>query len=75
MNIDTVVQLISTVGFPIVTCGVLAWYVYKQGEKHDHEVENLRKTLEENTRVLSRLYDLLDIYFKGIERENENGAQ
>jgi cell division protein FtsB len=33
MDVSTIQQLISTVGFPIVCCGFLAWFIYKAFEK------------------------------------------
>lgn len=55
MNVSDLTQLISTVGFPIVMC---LWLVYSQqkiAEKHEEEVDKLRETVENNTKVMIKL--------------------
>jgi len=48
MDVGIITQLISNVGFPIVACWYLAW-----------SNENLRKTLDENTKTIESLKDLI----------------
>lgn len=67
MDASQIVQLISTVGFPIVCCGSLFWYVLKRDtdekerqEKSSEESTALRETLENNTLALAKLYEKLD---------------
>ena len=60
MTVNDVITVISTLGFPIVMCGALFWYLVKNNEEHKNEVENLRKTLENNTIALTRLCDKLE---------------
>lgn len=64
------VQIISTLGFPITMCGVMAWYVkYSQDESnkridslnetHKEEVTSIKEALNNNTLVLQKLIDKL----------------
>ena len=39
MDVSTVTQLISSVGFPIVACGVLAYLFYREQENHKEETD------------------------------------
>lgn len=68
---NTVVQLISTVGFPIVMCGVMGYYVKylndghkeeisKINDQHREEVEKLTTTIENNTIVMEKLSSKID---------------
>ena len=50
---ENVVQIISTVGFPIACCIGMAWYIKV-------ELESLRKSLDNNTLVIQKLADKLD---------------
>lgn len=45
MEMSEVVQLISTVGFPIVCAGALFWYIVK-------EQRTTRAVVEDNTKVM-----------------------
>ena len=67
MDASQIVQLISTVGFPIVCCGSLFWYVLKRDsdekerqEKSYEESKALRETLENNTLAITKLSEKLD---------------
>lgn len=64
MEMNIILQAISTVGFPICACGALFWMVNKQDEQHRHEVDQLRQVLEANTQALTELKDMIT-YLKG----------
>jgi hypothetical protein len=58
MDYNAVMQAISTVGFPIVCCGVL----FYQNDKLRQTIDSLKDTISENT-----------IYLKTLTRkESEN---
>ena len=59
MDINAIMQAISTVGFPICACGALFWMVNKQDESHKAEVSALRDVLDQNTRAIIELRDLI----------------
>lgn len=63
---DAVVQIISTVGFPIAMCLALMWYVREMSVQHDAETDKFVESLNKNTIVLQKLCDKLD-----VEREEE----
>ena len=64
MEINVILQAISTVGFPICACGALFWMINKQDESHKQEVNSLRAVLEANTQALTELKDMIK-YTKG----------
>ncbi len=68
MDITVVLQAITTVGFPIVMCLVLMWYVMKSNESHKEETKDFTDALNRNTLVLQKLCDKLDIE---MEEKNE----
>ena len=68
---NAAVQLISTVGFPIVMCGAMGYYVKylndehkeeigKINDQHREEVEKLTTTIENNTIVMEKLSAKID---------------
>lgn len=44
---------ISTVGFPIVSCGALFWYIWRTQD-------SMRETIQENTIAMNRLCTLVE---------------
>lgn len=61
MDVTTIVQLVGSLGFPIVMCGALMWYVKDQSEKHKEETASFTEALNKNTLVLTKICDKLDM--------------
>lgn len=55
MDVTMVTQLIGSLGFPIVCCGALFWYLVKEKDAHKDEMEELRKSVEANTTAINLL--------------------
>ena len=54
-----IVEIISSIGFPIVMCLILFRYMEKQSEKHDKEIHDLTETINNNTKILTELTTLI----------------
>lgn len=55
MDVTIVTQLVGSLGFPIVCCGALFWYLVKEKDAHTEEMEQLRKSVEANTTAINSL--------------------
>ena len=55
MDIATIGSLIGSLGFPIVCCGALFWYINNQGKQHREEMEKITTALNNNTIALNEL--------------------
>lgn len=60
MDYEQVVTLVQTVGFPIVMCGALFWYMITQRTAHKVEVEKMTDALNNNTVVLQKLASIIE---------------
>lgn len=58
--IETLVETFPSVGFPIIACGALFWYMIDQRKMHKAEMDELRKVIEENTVVLASLRQVIE---------------
>lgn len=59
MDTNALVQIISNLGFPIAMCGALFWYINKQTEQHKEEMHELKQSIDNNTLVITKLYERL----------------
>lgn len=70
MDVQGLLQAISTVGFPIVCCSAMMWYVKystdqnrkeiaELNEEHKEEMTDITKAVNNNTIALQKLCDLL----------------
>ena len=59
MDYSQIVTLIQSVGFPIVMCGALFWYMIKQREQHKQETDKMTEALNNNTTILTELVTLM----------------
>lgn len=64
MDITQILDSVGTVGFPIVMCLVLLYYMKQENEKHDKEVQHLTDTINANTQVLTELCTLIKTLVK-----------
>lgn len=46
MTSNDIVTLVSTLGFPIVMCGALFWYMVSQRKEHSEESKEMRTAIE-----------------------------
>lgn len=60
MDYNQLAQLISSIGFPIVMCGILAFYVKYVEDKHGAEISGLRDVINANTEILYTLKQLIE---------------
>lgn len=55
MDFNAILQAISTVGFPIACCIYLIYSNNKSNEQHTEQVEKLRQTIDNNTKVMIKI--------------------
>lgn len=55
MDLSTVSQLISSVGFPIAACVALFWQMNKESTQHKEEMDALKDSLNQNTLAITKL--------------------
>ena len=67
MDIQIFIQAVTQVGFPIVCCGAMMWYVKYSTDKNREEIDKLNEqhrremttAVNNNTVVLTRLCEIL----------------
>lgn len=78
---NDIITAISTLGFPIVACIGMGWYVKYQTDSNNQEVSDMRKehkqeidkvtkALNDNTLVIQKLCDKLD-KIKCVENDDD----
>lgn len=65
--LENAAALISNVGFPIAAVIALAYYVKELTKQHKNEVDELRTAIENNTLVITKLYERL---VQDLDKEN-----
>lgn len=59
MDLEIIMQAVSTIGFPIACCIGLFWYLNAERESHKEESAALAKALNDNTLVIQELKTML----------------
>lgn len=74
-NMDAIVSIISSVGFPIAMCLVLLWYINKKDEQYVDQLTEMENELDnvkmETTKALVEVNTSLMNNTKVIERNTE----
>jgi hypothetical protein len=59
MDTNVIVQLISSLGFPIACCIAMFWQNNRLNERHKEETTKLNEAINNNTIALNHLIDRL----------------
>lgn len=59
MDVQTLTQLVSSVGFPIVACLIMWKALQDSTAAHKEEMDAMRESLNQNTVVLAELKQML----------------
>ena len=68
---DSVTQLIASLGFPIVMCLLMFKYMQEESDNHKKEVEALKDSLKENTVVLADLKSMIQTLVNYLRNETD----
>ena len=60
MDLNGVVTIISAVGFPIVACIGMGWFVKYLIDNNNKKISEITTALNNNTLVVQKLCDMLD---------------
>lgn len=71
MNAQEIIQVIQSVGFPIVMCGVMGWYVKYITDKHNTETDNLRQAIENSTQIANETKTLIQTFMDYMAKMKE----
>ena len=55
MDANTIIQMVSSLGFPIVACGALFWLNMRIQDQHTEETYKITQALTNNTNVMGEL--------------------
>ena len=69
MDANTLIQLVGSLGFPIVACVALFWRMVKSDEQHKEEMNKISEALNNNTTALVKLAEKLE---KGVANCDSN---
>lgn len=66
MDFATIMQAISTIGFPCAMCIVLLIQMQNLSKQHNQEISMLTKYLNDNTLSVQKLTDRLEAHYENI---------
>lgn len=61
MDINVIMQAISTLGFPIVVAAALFWKMNQQDKDHKEEMQKVTEAVNNNTLALQKLVDKWEV--------------
>jgi F0F1-type ATP synthase membrane subunit b/b' len=62
MEVATIVELITTVGFPIVCVIAMGWFIYKIYQKSIDRENELREEIKENQKINGKFAEIINRY-------------
>lgn len=65
MDFNNIVQAIGTLGFPIVMCCVIFFYLNAERKDHKEEMNSLKDVLSDTKNVIAELKQLIEDKLNG----------
>ena len=62
MEIATVVEIISTIGFPITAVIVMGWFIFTIYKRSEVREDSLREEIKENRKINSKFAKIISKY-------------
>lgn len=59
-DMNLIISLVGSVGFPIVCCLMMWKQMLKQDENHKEELSKLNESINNNTKVMEKVLDKLE---------------
>ena len=60
VTVNDIITIIQSVGFPVVMCGALFWYMITQTKEHAAESKEMREAIDALNVAITKLTDKLD---------------
>ena len=60
MEVTEIINMVSTVGFPIAMCLMLSWYVKTSHDSYREDIRSLQQSIDNNTAVMNKIIDKLE---------------
>lgn len=64
MELNTVLQAISTIGLPAVLCVIFVRQQLKNDDYYKRMLEKMRETIDNNSKAIENLTDVIKEHFK-----------
>lgn len=61
MDMQAIISAVGSLGFPIVMCGVLLYYLNAERESHKEEMNSMKDALDRNTVIMTELKEMLKV--------------
>ena len=68
MDVNTLLQAVGSLGFPIAACCILFYYLNQERESHKQEMDSVTKALNDNTTVMVQLKEMIQTIL-GLKNE------
>ena len=60
MEVTEIINMVSTVGFPIAMCLMLSWYVKTSNDSYREDIRSLQQSIDNNTAVMNKIIEKLE---------------
>lgn len=61
MEVTEIINMVSTVGFPIAMCLMLSWYVKNSNDSYREDIRSLQQSIDNNTAVMNKIIEKLEV--------------
>ena len=72
VNLQDVMTIINTVGFPIFVAIIMMWLFYKMTISHKEEMRMMSDAIDNNTLAMSQIKTQLEAFMQTLMKERQH---
>lgn len=74
-SVEVVMNIFQNLGVPVACLIFCAWFIVRQEDKHNTEVDTLSKALDSNTQAMTEMKSMLQTFMDYVAKMSVGGEE
>lgn len=74
-SVEVVMDIFQNLGVPVACLIFCGWFIVRQEDKHNTEVDTLSKALNSNTQAMSEMKSMLQTFMDYVAKMSVGGGE
>jgi hypothetical protein len=74
-TVEVVMNLFQNLGVPVACLIFCGWFIVRQEDKHNTEVDTLSKALNSNTQAMTEMKSMLQTFMDYVAKMSTGGSE
>ena len=75
MDVQTIIEIVQNLGVPVACLIFCGWFIVRQENRHESEVNSLTETINGNTEAISEIKTMIQTFMDYMTKMNTGGDE